>query len=91
MKWVTFGINLVPKILLAIRAVERIATLIGVKGRDKEDAALQIVTTALEAAEGIIDRDLLEDERVAEAARQFIRSYVALQNAIAAAKAARVR
>lgn len=91
MRWVMFGIQLVPKIITAIRAVERIAAIIDLKGRDKEDASLEIVGTALEAAEAIVGRDLLHDDRVMEATRNFIRAYVALQNAIAAAESARVQ
>jgi hypothetical protein len=85
LKWIGIGFKLVPLILGAIHAVEKFIK--GIKGTEKQDAALAFATDVLAFAEGATGKDLLDDARMQEALRALIDAYVAVQN-IAASLAA---
>lgn len=89
MQWLSFLIKSAPVIIAAVQAVEKIFSGLKGKSQDKEDAAVLIVRTVLGAAENILAKDLLNDEKVEQAMREAIRAFVAFENAIAAAKAAK--
>jgi len=80
--WIAQTARLVPLIVVAVHAVETIATL--ARGRSKQEAAVEAVHAGLAAAELGLGRDLLNDDDVDEAVRCLVDAYVALQNAVAA-------
>ena len=81
MGWLVIGFKLVPLIIGAVQAVERLVS--GAKGKDKQDAAVDMVGAMLATIEGATGRELLDDAAVQEATRQVIDAVVALQNCIA--------
>jgi hypothetical protein len=81
--WLKLGLQLVPAIVSAIHAVEQ---LVNRKGADKENMAVDAVAAGLQIAEGLAGRDLVRDAAVEPAVRDFMRAYVALQNAVRAAR-----
>jgi hypothetical protein len=89
-KFVGLGTKFVPYVNYAINAIEIVSDLIkGFKGQAKEDAVIAAVTRGLPILEGALEKDVVNDAAVIEATRQYIRAYVALQNAIRATLAAR--
>ena len=85
-KWVGIGTKVVPLIIGAVNAVEKLMS--AAKGKEKQDAAVTMVAAMLAAIEGGIDKDLLNDGEVQKAVRAVIDAVVALQNVVASAKAA---
>ncbi len=81
MNWLLIGAKLIPIIVGAVQAVEHFLT--GKHGKDKQDAAVDMVSAFLIAAEGMAGRDLLNDPAVREATRTVIDAIVAMQNVIA--------
>ena len=79
MGFVAIGLKLLPYIVSAVEAVER---LIRTKGEEKENAAVGMVHAILQTVEAGTDRDLLNDEDVNRATRDVMRAVVALQNVI---------
>ena len=84
MNWLTLGFKLVPILMFAVEAVERLVTG---KGRTKQDAAMELVRRAVQSLELVVERDVIDDAGVQAAARQFVDAYVSLQNAVQTAKA----
>lgn len=87
MKWAEIGFRALPYVLAAVSAVEK---FVAGKGKDKQDAAVEMVKTMLEAVEGSADKNLLDDAQVEAAVRAAINAIVDLQNVIAAVKASKV-
>lgn len=87
MQWLEIGFRVAPYIVAAVSAVEKF--LKGAKGKEKQDAALDMIGTFVLAAEGAVGKDLLDDTQVQIAARNAIDAFVAFQNTVAAVKAAR--
>lgn len=85
MGWISVGFRILPFILAAIPAVEK---FVKGKGKEKQDAAIEMVATMLTAVEGAAGKDLLDDADVEAATRAAIDAIVALQNIIAKKKAA---
>jgi len=85
MKWIDIGFRIAPLIISAVTTVERIFT----SDANKEDKAMALLEEMLPTVEAILARDLLNDAKVNEAAREAMRAIVAFQNALAAAKAAK--
>jgi hypothetical protein len=77
MGFVAIGLQLLPLLVEAITWVERFSTR---KGREKQDAAVQLVKSLLGLTEEASNRDLLDDEQVEAATRTVIDAVVALQN-----------
>ena len=85
-KWIALGSKLVPYIVIAVQAVEKLAA--AKKGKEKQDAAVEVLGTGLEALEAGLNKDLLDNAEVQKAVRAAIDAYVHLQNVIARVKAA---
>ena len=79
MGFVAIGLKLLPYIVSAVEAVER---LIRTKGEEKENAAVGMVHAILQTVEAGTARDLLNDEDVNRATRDVMRAVVSLQNVI---------
>lgn len=84
--WVTFALKIGPLVVGAVQAVERIVK--GAKGKEKQDAAVEFLMTALAGVEAGLGRDVLEDALVQKALRDAIDAIVAVENVIAAKRAA---
>lgn len=84
MNWVTLGLRLGPAIFAAVQAVEKFT--VGIKGKQKQDAAVQFVQSVLAVSEFAADKDLLDNVSVDTALRGAINAVVAVQNAVTAAK-----
>ena len=80
MGWVTIGLKLLPFIVEAVNWVEK---FVARKGQAKQDAAIALVVSMLGIAEAALERDILSDSEVEDAARKTIDAVVALQNIIA--------
>lgn len=89
MKWLSLGLRLMPYVITAIEGVEKL--LGGKKGAEKQDAAVDILRTSLEALEAGLGKDLLDDAEANAAFRELIAAYVAVQNVIAKKKAQATR
>lgn len=85
MQWVTLGFKLVPLVIAAVQAVERLIKG-DKKGAEKHAEVVQMIRDYLAGLEGALVRDLLNDENVAKMVDNLIAAAVALQNAIAAYK-----
>lgn len=85
MAWLGIGLKIAGLVIGGIQAIEHLLT--GIKGKDKQAAALQFTQDALGMIEGTTGKDLLDDAEVLEAEKAFIDAFVHLQNVIAAAKA----
>lgn len=59
-------------------------------GADKKTAVLGIAANTVSTIEGALEKDVVNDAAVVSATGNFIDAYVALMNAIAAAKAAKL-
>lgn len=79
--WIERGVRLLPLIVGAVHAVERLVT--ESRGPAKQDAAVEATKAMLAAVEIGVDKDLLNDAEVERAVRLTIDAYVFLQNVIA--------
>jgi hypothetical protein len=70
-------LKIVPFVVEAVQWVERFVRR---KGREKQDAALQMILSMLSVAEHAKEVDLLDDEEVEAATRKVIDAIVALEN-----------
>lgn len=84
MKWIEVGFKILPLILTAVTQVEK---FVKGKGKEKQDAAVDMVKAMLEAIEGAAGKDLLDDADVQKATRAAIDAIVALENVLAKKKA----
>ena len=80
MKWVSIGLKLLPYIVEAVSWVER---FIMKKGVEKQDAAVKMTLSMLGIAEEAMNKDILNDSDVENAARRVIDAVVSLQNLLA--------
>jgi len=79
MKWVTGAFKLIPLVLTAVEAVERFA---GKKGKEKQDAAVDLVGRLVPLIEDQIDKEVVDEAEVQDALRKVIDAVVALMNVI---------
>lgn len=79
--------KLMPIIVQAVGIAERFKDL---KGKDKEDIAVDLVRDLIPLVEASISRDLLDDEEVQAAVREMMRAAVATMNVVNAVKAKRL-
>lgn len=77
----------VPQLGAAIGAIE--TAIPQLKGSDKKAAVQNIAAAAVQAIEGVADKDILNDAGVQAATSSFIDAYVALVKAVETAKAAK--
>ena len=86
MSWLHGILKLIPLILAAVQAVERMSSK---KGKDKQDEAVNLVGDLVPLIEASIGRDVVDDAKVHVAIRAVIDAVVALQNVAADVKAHR--
>lgn len=79
--WIAIGMKILPLIWGAVQAVEHFLT--DIHGKDKQNAAVDMVSAFLIATEGAAGRDLLNDNDVRVATKAVIDAVVSLQNLIA--------
>lgn len=81
--WVNLGLNIAKAVLPGVAQVEAISkALPGLKGQAKQDAVVELVKQSVIAAEGITNRDILNDPEVEKATRGIVDAVVAFQNVI---------
>lgn len=78
--WVSGALKLIPLIITAVSAVERFGT--AKKGKEKQDAAIDLVGEFLPMIENSIGRDIVNESTVQDAIRKVIDAAVALQNCV---------
>ncbi len=88
MQWIELGFKIGPLIIAAVNGVERIVK--GAKGKEKQDAAVELVGEMLHAIEGATSKDILNDAEVQIAVRAAMDAIVNVQNVIAAVKQVKV-
>ena len=86
MSWLIGVLKLIPLILAAVQAVERMSSK---KGKEKQDEAVHLVGDLVPLIEASVGRDIVDDEKVQIAIRTVIDAVVALQNVAASVKARR--
>lgn len=69
----------VPAVGAATAIVEQLP---GLKGKQKQDAAIELVKQTLAGAEQVTDKDLLDDADLEQAARGVVDAVVAFQNMV---------
>lgn len=78
------GITIVGAVVPGVSAIEEIAKgFPGMKGKDKQNAVVELVKAALLTIEGVKGSDLANDDDVIAATRAVIDTVVALQNLLA--------
>jgi len=82
-------VKLVPLIVTAVKAVESLTT--GKKGKEKQEAAVDMVRDLLPLIEGYVGADVFDDAQVQAAVREAIDAVVALQNTVEAVKKAKTK
>lgn len=76
--------GIVGTVVPGVAKVEQIAEELGsLKGQQKQDAVVDLVKASLETAEGISERDLLNDPEAEAATRAIIDAVVNLHKVIA--------
>lgn len=83
-KWIGKGLAIAPMIFEVANLVEKL-----IKGKDKKPVFDELFEKALEAAEGLAEKDLFNDAKLTEAKDNLVIAYVAFQHAYAAAKASK--
>jgi hypothetical protein len=79
------GLSMLNTIVPGVAQVEAIARgLSGMKGKQKQDAVVELVKQALATSEGFVGTDLANDADVEQATRGVIDAVVALNNIVAA-------
>lgn len=71
--------KLIPVIITSITAVEK---LVRGKGKDKQDAAIDILKMSVKTIEEFKGKDIMKDSEIERAARSAIDAIIALSNAI---------
>lgn len=84
MGWIALATRLLPLIMTAVQAVERLSSK---HGKDKQNEAVALVGDLVPLLEAGLGRDIVDDQAVQTAIRMTIDAAVALQNTIAGAKA----
>ena len=89
-RWLKTTIAIAGAVVPGVAQVEQIArTLPSLRGQQKQDAVVELVKASLLAAEGVTDKDLLDDPAVADATRRVIDVVVALQAVVKEVQAKR--
>ena len=79
MGWVNGALKLIPLVIAAVNAVERMS---GKKGKEKQDEAISLVGELVPVIEASIGRDVVNEADVQAAIRKVIDAVVALQNVV---------
>ncbi len=80
MNWVTGALKLIPLIIAAVGAIERIAS--AKKSRETQDEAIALVGDLVPLVEASIGRDVINESSVQDAIRKVIDAVVSLQNVV---------
>lgn len=80
MNWVTGALKLIPLIMAAVNAVERMSG--AKKGKEKQDEAISLVGDLVPMIEASIGRDVVNEAGVQDAIRKVIDAVVSLQNVV---------
>lgn len=80
MKWITGALKLFPLIVSAVSAVEKFGD--AKKGKEKQDAAIDLVGDLAPILEAGVGRDVINEADVQSAIRKVIDAVVALQNVV---------
>ena len=80
MGWVTGALKLIPLIITAVSAVERLTT--AKKGKEKQDEAIALIGDLVPLIEASIGRDVVNEAEVQGAIRKVIDAVVVLQNCV---------
>lgn len=91
MAFLTIALRIASVIPIVVGAIEKLGG--NKKGKEKQDAAIDMIGDLIEAIEGATGKDLVNNEQVQEAARKAIDAVVELQNVAkaVASKAAELR
>jgi len=82
------GLAIAGALIPGVAAIEAVAeALPGLSGKQKQDAVVELVKSALLASEGVSEKDLLDDAEVEKAARAVVDATVALMNIVEKKKA----
>lgn len=79
MGWVNGALKLIPLVIAAVNAVERMS---GKKGKEKQDEAISLVGELVPVIEASIGRDVVNESEVQGAIRKVIDAVVSLQNVV---------
>jgi hypothetical protein len=71
-------VRLIPLVIAAVNSVERLVTT--KRGKDKQDAAVDMVRDLLPLVEGVIGKDVFDDPSMQDAVRKLIDAAVAVEN-----------
>jgi hypothetical protein len=82
MNWIQGALKLIPLIVTAVNAVEKL--FFNKEGKDKKAAALEIIGDAIQSIEEFAGKDLMADAEFKKLVGEMVDSYVAIQNYIAA-------
>lgn len=78
------AVSMLDVIVPGVRSVEAIArTFPTLKGKDKQNAVVEMVKQALDITEGALGRDLANDADVEKATRGVVDAVVGLHNIVA--------
>ena len=80
MNWVTGAVRLIPLIITAVQAVERLAS--AKKGKEKQEAAIGIIGDLVPMIEASINKEVVNEAAVQDAIRKVIDAVVSLQNVV---------
>ena len=86
MIWLQGALKLIPLILAAVQAVERMSNK---KGKEKQNEAVNLVGDLIPLIEASVGRDVVDDAKVQIAIRSVIDAVVQLQNVAADVKSRR--
>lgn len=78
MGWIQAVIKIIPLIVGAVHAVEKIAG--AKKGKEKQDAAIEAIGAMINALELSFNKELMDVPEFQELIRKLIDDYVAVQN-----------
>lgn len=82
MNWISGAIKIIPLIITAVEAVERL--FFNKDGSEsKKDAALDIIGHAIESIESLAGKELMKEAEFKVLVSKLIDDYVAVQNFIA--------
>lgn len=78
MGWIQTVVKIIPLIVGAVHAVEKIAG--AKKGKEKQDAAIEAIGAMISALELSFNKELMDVPEFQELVRKLIDDYVAVQN-----------
>lgn len=77
--WVAAAFKIIPLVISAVRTIEAVSTA---KGKQKQDAAVDMVGDLIPLVESTISREVANEDEVKDAIRKVIDAVVALLNVV---------